>query len=111
MNPEKGREWFARRLEKEWFLNSVQDSAGTFSLPSVFLAFTIQAMKQLLCLLALFSTWIPIPSPAADAPEPSPVPLVAFRAVHPDNDRLVAEGKPCPAGYTPYIYGFRNCQG
>ena len=68
-------------------------------------------MKQLLCLLALFTTWIPIPSPAADAPEPSPVPLVAFRAVHPDNDRLVAEGKPCPAGYTPYIYGFRNCQG
>lgn len=23
----------------------------------------------------------------------------------------MAEGKPCPAGYTPYIYGFRNCQG
>lgn len=41
----------------------------------------------------------------------SAIPLLAIRPVHPDNERLVREGKAAPEGYTRHIYHYIDYKG
>lgn len=53
--------------------------------------------------------WFPLSSRAETSP--SPEPSLSIRMVHPDNEKLVREGKPAPEGYTPYEYEFGGYHG
>lgn len=66
-------------------------------------------MKQLLCLLLLSAFWLPL-SALAEA-VPPPVPAIAVRMVHPDNQELAGKGKPVPEGYTACVHEFRGNDG
>lgn len=66
-------------------------------------------MKQLLCLLLLSAFWLPL-SALAEA-VPPPVPAIAVRMVHPDNQELAGKGKPAPEGYTACVHEFRGNDG
>lgn len=66
-------------------------------------------MKQLLCLLLLSAFRLPL-SALAEA-VPPPVPAIAVRMVHPDNQKLAGKGKPAPEGYTACVHEFRGNDG
>ena len=68
-------------------------------------------MKQLLLLLFVSALWLPLSARAEASPPTPAVPSIAVRMVHPDSQELDREGKPAPAGYTPYVYEFRDRRG
>lgn len=68
-------------------------------------------MNQLLLLLFVSALWLPLSARAEASPPTPAVPSIAVRMVHPDNLELVREGKPAPAGYTPYMYELRDRRG